>query len=73
MNLIAAALLAWYLNYTPYSTCMSPENTCKLMGFYMEGLIPDVNTMIVQVVSHRAYIGLKMASATLQLTHFHSH
>ncbi len=24
---------------------MSPENTHKLMGFYMEGLILDVNTM----------------------------
>ncbi len=23
-------------HYTPYSTHMSPENTYKLMGFYME-------------------------------------
>ncbi len=31
--------------YTLYSARMSPENTHKLMGFYMEGLILGVNTM----------------------------
>ncbi len=29
----------------PYSNGMSPENTHKLMGLYMEGLILGVNTM----------------------------
>ncbi len=28
-----------------YSARMSPENTHKLMGFYMEGLILGVNTL----------------------------
>ncbi len=28
----------WERGYL-YSTCMNPENTQKLMGFYMEGLI----------------------------------
>ncbi len=30
------------VNYTPYSARMSPENTHKLMGFYMEVLILGV-------------------------------
>ncbi len=29
----------------PYSARISPENTQKLVGFYMEGLILGVNTM----------------------------
>ncbi len=33
------------LPYTPYSARMSPENTHKLMGIYMEGLILGVNTL----------------------------
>ncbi len=32
-------------HYTLYSARMSPENTHKLMGFYMESLIPGINTM----------------------------
>ncbi len=28
-----------YVHYTHYSTRMSPDNTHKLMGFYMEVLI----------------------------------
>ncbi len=31
--------------YTPYNAHMSPDNTHKLMGIYMEGLVLDVNTM----------------------------
>ncbi len=30
---------AGHYHYTPYSARMSPENTYKLMGFYMDVLI----------------------------------
>ncbi len=35
-------LYGGFKHYTPYSACMSPENTHKLMGSYMEVLILDV-------------------------------
>ncbi len=34
--------MSYNYHYTPYSAHMSPENTHKLMGFYMEVLILGV-------------------------------
>ncbi len=49
--------------YTHYSAHMSPENTHKLMGFYMEGLILGVNTMYMLFCFFKLFplgcIGLK--------------
>ncbi len=44
-----ATLQARYGLYTPYSTRMSPENTHKLMGFYMEVLILGIIYTLVHV------------------------